>query len=516
MINRYIYTKIIRDEFEGEKLINKFRFVLALLYFTVVILFAVFRKSNGLEPFPSYGYFSNILLIIYSLILYFYLNNRRSVPHSFKYICSALDMTIISISIFVGCSYPEIDPPIQYLSIWTLFYTVLILLGAFRYSIRCALFSGIFASFCYLIVIILRSNSLDFTYYYDIEDRVISLSFPTVNESFRLISLIVTGVIAAIASKRHLKLFSTMIGSQSDVSRSASHTVKKTQNMAELIQKSTDEIFLSSKNIFKTANNQAVSIQKIEATIKKNSGIAEDISEKTSEVASISVKMEGDVKQGLTVLEKNVEQLEEIKSKNESVINGIISLGNKIVKIRDIIDTINAITDQTKVIAFNAALEAASAGEYKKRFSIVSSEVNRLADDITALTKEIKKQADDIQSSSSSLIVSSKDSAEKIINGNKLIKELEEIFSEVRNGAETTAKQAQTITISSQKQQKSIEQINIAIADISGGLTNFIKSTEAATSSADDLSKTIKQLGNILNINSDEKENTLKAKEASE
>jgi len=503
MLNKYIFTKISRDEFEGEKQISKFRFVLALLYIAVVVIFAFLRKSNGLDPFPSYGYIPNNLFLLYSIIIFFYLKNRKSVSRSFKYICVALDMTIISISIYLGCGYPELDPPIQYLSIWALFYTVLILLGAFRYSVRCALFSGIYAGFCYLIVIILRTNSLDFQYYYDLDNGVVSLNFPTTNESFRVLSMVVTGAIAAIASKRHLKLFSGMIISQSEASKAASTTVKKTHTMAELIKKSTNEIFLSSKDIFETANKQAVSIQKIEATIKENSNIAVDISEKTEEVASISSKMENDVKDGLTVLEKNVGQLEEIKSKNESVINGIISLGNKISKIRDIIEIINAITDQTKVIAFNAALEAASAGEYKKRFSIVSSEVNRLADDIAALTKEIKKQADDIQSSSSSLIVSSKESAEKIINGNKLIKELEEIFTEIQNGADNTSKQAKTINVSSQKQQKSTEQINIAIEDISGGLSNFIKSTEIATSSADDLSKTIKHLESILTVNSD-------------
>jgi len=504
MINKYIFSRILRDEFEGEKLINKFRFALALLYAAAVIIFAIHRKSNGLEASPYYAYILNVIFILYSIILYFYLNNRRSVPSEFKYICTALDMIIISVSIYIACSYHESNPPIQYLSIWALFYTALILLGAFRYSVRCALFSGIFASVCYLIVIILRSNALDLQYHYDLDAKVVSFNFPTMNESFRIVSMIVAGAIAATASKRHLKLFSGMIESQSDASKAASQTMKKTHLMADLIQKSTEEIFHSSKEIFTTANNQAVSIQEIEASMNENSSIALDISEKTSSVASISSKMETDVQHGFAVLEKNVGQLEEIKTKNQSVINGIILLGNKISKIRDIIETINAITDQTKVIAFNAALEAASAGEYKKRFSIVSSEVNRLADDITALTKEIKKQADDIQNSSSSLIVSSKDSAGKIIDGNKLIKELEDIFAEIQNGAGITSKQAKTITVSSQKQHKSTEQINIAITDIAGGLTNFIKSTEIATSSAGELSKMIKQLGDLLTVNPDD------------
>ena len=271
---------------------------------------------------------------------------------------------------------------------------------------------------------------------------------------FRVLGMIVAGAIAGMACKRHLALFNNMIESQTDAALHASSTVEKTRSMAKTIKKSTDEIFLSSKDIFTTANNQAASIQEIESTISQNTQIAGEISDKTSSVAGIASKMENDVIHGFSVLERNVDQLETIKMKNDSVITGIISLGNKILKIRDIVKNINTITDQTKVIAFNAALEAASAGERGKRFSVVASEVNRLADDISSLTRQIREQVEEIQNSSSSLIISSEESADKITEGNNLIKELEDIFREIRSGAEITANQAQTITVFSQQQEK--------------------------------------------------------------
>jgi methyl-accepting chemotaxis protein len=121
-----------------------------------------------------------------------------------------------------------------------------------------------------------------------------------------------------------------------------------------------------------------------------------------------------------------------------------------------------------------------------------------LADDIAALTMQIRDQVEEIQNSSSTLVVSSEESADNILEGNNLIKELEDVFREIRSGAEITANQAQTINVYTQKQQKSAEQINIAIVDISSGLSNFIHSTEVATSSAEGLSKMIYELGNIL------------------
>jgi methyl-accepting chemotaxis protein len=200
-------------------------------------------------------------------------------------------------------------------------------------------------------------------------------------------------------------------------------------------------------------------------------------------------------------LKQNIIQMEDIKTKNDGIISGIVSLGNKITKIRDIIKAISAITSQTKVIAFNAALEAAGAGDKGKRFSVVASEVNRLAGDIAALTEQIRGQIEEIQNSSSSLIISSEEGADKISEGRKLVKDLEEIFREIKNGAEITANQAQTITVSTQKQQKSSEQINVAIADISQGLNSFIHSTGAATSSAEGLTRLIEELDKLLGTN---------------
>ncbi|MCL2210303.1 MAG: methyl-accepting chemotaxis protein [Treponema sp.] len=501
MINNYILTKIKRDEFEGEKLISKFRFIIALLYVIFAVLFDVLRHMEGLQSIPKYGFIPSGIFLFYSIVIYFYLNSKKSVRSSFKYICVFLDMTIMSISIFVSCGYPYLNPPIPYLSIWALFYGVLILLGAFRYSVKCAFISGVYAGLCYLTVIILRAKALDLPYFFELDDRTFSLSFPIPNETFRIMSMIVTGIITGVACKRHLSLFCGLIETQISASKTAKKTMSESNNAANTIRKSTEDIFHSSKEIFTTANSQAASIQEIESTMAENSKIAAEIAEKTSSVASVSMQMDLEVVQGFSALQRNVDQLEDIKDKNDTVMSGVISLSGKISKIRDIIEAINAITDQTKVIAFNAALEAASSGEYKKRFSVVSSEVDRLADNISALTKEIRKQADDIQSSSSSLIVSSKDSAENIKQGNNLIKELEDIFYDIRIAAEETSNQAQTITISTQKQQKSTEQISIAVNDITKGLRDFINSTKSVSSSAEELSKIIQKLEALLNNN---------------
>jgi methyl-accepting chemotaxis protein len=192
--------------------------------------------------------------------------------------------------------------------------------------------------------------------------------------------------------------------------------------------------------------------------------------------------------------------MEDIKEKNSGIINGIVSLGNKVSKIRDIVRIINTITDQTKVIAFNAALEAASAGETGKRFAVVAGEVNRLADDIAVLTRQIREQVEEIQSSSSSLIVYSEEGSDRIEEGYKLIKDLEDIFKEIKDGAEITSNQAQTITVSTQQQLKSSEKIFADIADVSQGVKHLVGSSESVAVNAGTLTERTNELERFLTV----------------
>ena len=510
MTNIELSERIKHDEYIGERLINKFRFALGLIFLTSVLAISIIRKTQGESFFPLRAYSFTSLFFLYSVALFIYLKIKTTLHRSFKYITSSLDMILISAAIWMGCTYLEEAPPLPFLSIQALFYIVLILAGAFRYSIKCAYFSGVFSSVCYLIVVVVNRNVLDLPYFYVLEssEETFSISFPIYNEFFRTLGMLVAGVVTGMACKRQLALFNGLIKSKTAAAESASRTLEQTRSMAETINKSTDDIFLSSKDIFSTANNQATSIQEIESTINENAQIAGEISDKTSNVAAILSKMENDVIHGFQLLERNVSQLEDIKLENDGVLSGISELKVKILKIHDIIVSINAITDQTKVIAFNAALEAASAGDRGKRFAVVASEVNRLADDITALTKQIRQQVEGIQSSSSALVTSGEKSAHKITEGNNLIKELENVFHEIRSGAEVTANQAQTITVSTIRQQKSTEQINIAIADIAKGLSKFIQSTRIATSSAEGLTEMIHELNTILTEKSTEGEET--------
>jgi methyl-accepting chemotaxis protein len=314
---------------------------------------------------------------------------------------------------------------------------------------------------------------------------------------FFITGIVITGAIIIPILRSRGKRIRELEAQTEQTAGSVSNFRNKTMKLAAAVRESAGVISFSVGDRA-SRSGQAGSMDKIESTINENARIAAEIVEKTRSVAVISSKMEEDVLNGFAVLEKNVKKMGDIKEKNSGVINGIISLGNKVNKIRDIVRVINTITDQTKVIAFNAALEAAGAGETGKRFAVVAGEVNRLADDIAVLTRQIREQVEEIQSSSSSLIVYSEEGADRIAEGYKLIKDLEDVFKGIKAGAEITSNQAQAITVSTQQQLKSSEKISFAISEVSQEVKHFIGAVETAASSAGTMTERTRELERFL------------------
>ncbi|MDR1955284.1 MAG: methyl-accepting chemotaxis protein [Treponema sp.] len=476
------------EEQKSEWIITGFRISLGLIYGISLGILSWGRYRSGSGSLSSTAYIGSAAFLLYSLALFFYIHKHPLLRPAIKYASTFLDLGLISFMIMSGLPQQVLDP-LTLLTVQLACYFLVVMLGALRHHSACGVFSGIMAMLWYVATV-----------------GVFRRHFPTQGltipgEGLLALLLLLSGCITALSSKQYQRILKRVSEAETKTAfaEAALQTITQTREIAKTIRDSIHEISVSSKDIWTTANSQAASVEEIASTIDESAKIATDIADKTGSVATIAAKMENDVLTGFSVLKNNVKKMGDIKEKNDGVITGIVLLGNKITKIRDIVRIINTITDQTKVIAFNAALEAASAGETGKRFAVVAGEVNRLADDIANLTKQIKEQVEEIQNSSSSLIISSEEGADKIAEGYKLIKDLEDIFNEIRSGAEITSNQAQTITVSTQKQRKSSEQITIAISDISRGLNNFLHSTEVATSSAERLTELASTLEGVLN-----------------
>ena len=234
---------------------------------------------------------------------------------------------------------------------------------------------------------------------------------------------------------------------------------------------------------------QSASVKEIVATMEDSDKLSRNILTRIGDVALVANKTKQNVTHGVKTLATNVEKMREINDANKDTITGIKSLSDKIEGVWDIVNIINTITDQTKIIAFNAELEAASAGEAGKSFNIVATEIRRLADLTTNSTREIKQRITEIQHSSDNLIITSEGGTEKIQEGITLSANLEENFNYIKSSAEITAESSSDIRDIIEQQTFAFEQIVVTLRQIAAGVESFSFSTQAITAASEELKK---------------------------
>lgn len=271
---------------------------------------------------------------------------------------------------------------------------------------------------------------------------------------------------------------------------------QKERKIGERLFEEAQNLVVATKETAATSQDSSAAVKEIVATMEDSNVLSENISTKIKDVSSIANQTSSDVTEGVQQIEQNVAQLHEIFDANQQTIDGIKILSEKIESIWDIVTLINNVADQAKIIAFNAELEASTAGEAGKSFRIVANEIRRLSDGIIDGTREIKEKINEIQHSSDSLILASESGTEKINAGYENARGLEAKFANIRSSAEITATSADGIAEIIRQQASASEQILIALKEISAGVENFTVATDNISLASENVRKISEDLNN--------------------
>ncbi len=246
-----------------------------------------------------------------------------------------------------------------------------------------------------------------------------------------------------------------------------------------------------------TSLEQSTGVKEILATMEDTDSQTRGIVDKIGDVTDVAEGTARNVETGFSALQSNLDQMNDITQANISTIQGIRELGEKIGSIWEIVKIINDIADQTRIIAFNAELEASSAGESGKNFHIVANEVRRLAAGITNSVEQIKDRITEIQHSSDNLIITSESGTEKIREGLELSEKLKEKFSDIQKSSEITVESALQIKDIIYQQSAAFDQIVATVRQISAGIENFSTSTNTVNDTAKKLQNAANNLENL-------------------
>jgi methyl-accepting chemotaxis protein len=261
------------------------------------------------------------------------------------------------------------------------------------------------------------------------------------------------------------------------------------------LEASMGELSVSAKEVTTTSNQQAAAVKEVVSTMEDATAIAHGISTAVGEVVRIARHTRGNVESGVRLVEQNLAKMEDIRIKNVDTIGGIRALIDKLQSIWEIVDIINSIVDQTRIIAFNASLEASTAGEAGKNFQIVAAEIKRLADSTTESTAEIQQRIGEIQKASNNLIIVSEEGSEKVRQGCSISHEVGDVFQSILGSAEVSASSSEKAAGSIRVQTQSFEQILLTMKEISSGIESFTVSARRTMTIVEDLRRLSADLG---------------------
>ena len=273
--------------------------------------------------------------------------------------------------------------------------------------------------------------------------------------------------------------------------------LKESQRISMTVVESSNELSVISRETAVTSLEQSSGVKELLSAMEESDALSKNIAEKIGEVSLVASRTTDNINDGFDILKQNMQKLDEIKRANDVTVEGIKVLTEKVSGISDIARIINGIADQTNIIAFNAELEASSAGDVGENFALVANEIRRLTNNTIQSTEEIRKRIIEIQHSSDELLASSQNGSEKILDGNKIINDLNTRFEELKASSESMNYASEDIKKIIEQQTASFAQIVITLRQISEAAESFSSSTQKISDSAQNLCTISTNLKNL-------------------
>ncbi len=273
------------------------------------------------------------------------------------------------------------------------------------------------------------------------------------------------------------------------------------QEMATILSAMIDSIAQTSQGISNSTTQLAASTreqsqqsQEVAAAVEEMANTIVD-NAKTSTMASDVASQNGKAAlQGAQVVTQTIEKIREIASLVGITSTLVEQLGASSQQIGEIVQVIDAIAGQTNLLALNAAIEAARAGEQGKGFAVVADEVRKLAERTTGATKQIADMIQSIQAQTRNAVDSMQKGKKEVETGITLADRAGEALQQIVTGAGETVDMISQIAAASEEQSATSSQIASAVEVISSVSSESSQAVSKIAHSTGDLTRLMDEL----------------------
>lgn len=299
----------------------------------------------------------------------------------------------------------------------------------------------------------------------------------------------------------------SLIVKTSDTANNVSDSSYQLRSIAEENRKASDQISLSIQEIAEGTEKQMRNTNELVRFAEEIVSRMDYTDESMQKVADLSSSANQRAESGYETVHQTIEKMHEIKETVEKMAIVTNSLGEKSNEIVEIVKLITDIAEQTNMLALNASIEAARAGQHGKGFAVVADEVRKLAEQSGAAGKNITKITNDIQEEIKNAIFAMDRGKADFEAGFQMVDETGDNFQNILRDIEEVSTQAKQISKvieevndNSANMLKMIEGIAVVTEQSSASLQSVSASVEEQNASMEEIASSVVKLNQMSNV----------------
>ena len=246
------------------------------------------------------------------------------------------------------------------------------------------------------------------------------------------------------------------------------------------------------------ANEQASRISSTVAAMEEMSVTVMEVARNAGEASKVSAQTRSKAQDGAAVVEKAIESIDAVQKQSATLRSDMSDLGTHAQAINDIMGVISDIADQTNLLALNAAIEAARAGEAGRGFAVVADEVRKLAEKTMSSTVDVGNAIRAIQQSAEKSSAQVEATANDIEQATMFANQSGEALKEIVALADTSADQVRNIATASEEQSATSEEISRSITDVNDIAEQTAQSMKDASAAVAGLAHEVESLNSLI------------------
>jgi twitching motility protein PilJ len=257
------------------------------------------------------------------------------------------------------------------------------------------------------------------------------------------------------------------------IADSINYTIDELRSLVTGINKATEQVTQAtqqaqsiSKQLLDATQRQSQEIEETSASVLQMAQSINEVSANAAESARVAQQSLSAAEKGTSAVQNSISGMNEIREQIQETAKRIKRLGESSQEIGEIVELISDITEQTNVLALNAAIQAASAGEAGRGFTVVAEEVQRLAERSAEATKQIGAIVKTIQTDTQDAVAAMEKSTQGVVEGTKLSDAAGQALAEIGQVSRGLAELIDTISNATQVQAESASKVAQNMQDI--------------------------------------------------